>query len=69
MNKKILFFSSWPKSHLFPLKSLISFLQKKNFEVYILTIKSNKKIVENLTICDIIFVNTFIKGDYYAKNY
>lgn len=47
MNKKILFFSSWPKSHLFPLKSLISFLQKKNFEVYILTIKSNKKIVEN----------------------
>lgn len=47
MTKKILFFSSWPKSHLFPLKSLISFLEKKNFEVYILTIRSNKKIVED----------------------
>lgn len=47
MSKKILFFSSWPKSHLFPLKSLITFLEKKNFEVYVLTIKSNKKIVED----------------------
>ena len=45
--KKILFFSSWPKSHLYPLKSLISYLKKKNFEIYILTIESNKEIVEN----------------------
>ena len=47
MRKKILFFSSWPKSHLYPLKSLISYLKKKNFEIYILTIESNKEIVEN----------------------
>lgn len=47
MRKKVLFFSSWPKSHLFPLKPLVSFLEEKNCEIYILTIKDNREIVED----------------------
>lgn len=46
MKRKALFFSSWPVSHLYPLKSLINFLKKRNIDIYILTCINNKNVIE-----------------------